>query len=112
MMLDRLLWCDGCRRRARARASWWGWLGGVAFGLVLAAYVWLVIKPSDLVIGGWTATVVAGMWIGSKVARELVYGGMRFTNARAVEAVPPTTSDPGSASSDPGSTSPDPDDLE
>jgi hypothetical protein len=35
------------------------------------------------------ATVVAAIWISSKVAREIVYGAMRFRNARAVEAVPP-----------------------
>lgn len=91
MALDRLLWCDGCRRRARNRASWWGWVGGLGFGAVVALYVFLVIRPSDLVIGGWVATVVAAVWIGQKVAREIVYGGMRFRNARAVEAVPPAS---------------------
>lgn len=93
MLLDRMLWCEECRQKARARASWYGWLGGLAFGAVVAAYVWLVIQPSDLVIGGWIATLVAAVWIGSKVARELVYGIMRFKNARAVEAVPPAASD-------------------
>lgn len=58
-------------------------------GAGLAAYVWLVIKLSDLVIGGWIATGVAAVWIGSKVCRELAYGIMRFRNARAVEATPP-----------------------
>lgn len=91
MFLDRLLWCDGCRRKARERASWYGWLGGLGFGAVVAGYVWLVIEPTDLVIGGWLATLVAAVWIGQKVAREMVYGAMRFRNARAVEAVPPAT---------------------
>lgn len=100
MLLDRLLWCDDCRRKARTRASWWGWLAGLGFGLVVAAYVWLVIQPSDLVIGGWIATLVAAVWIGQKVARELVYGAMRFKNARAVEAVPPTAPGRGSTSPD------------
>lgn len=58
-------------------------------GAGVAAYVWLVIKLSDLVIGGWIATGVAAVWIGSKVCRELAYGIMRFRNARAVEATPP-----------------------
>lgn len=89
MFLDRLLWCDGCRSKARERASWYGWLGGLGLGVVVAAYVWLVIEPTDLVIGGWLATLVAAVWIGQKVAREMVYGAMRFRNARAVEAVPP-----------------------
>jgi len=41
------------------------------------------------VIGGWFGTIAAAIWIGSKVAREVIYGGMRFRNARAVEATPP-----------------------
>ena len=91
MYLDRLLWCDRCRARARARASWWGWAGGLAFGALVALYVWIAIRPTDLVVGGWIATVAAAIWIGQKVAREIVYGAMRFRNARAVEAVPPGT---------------------
>lgn len=89
MHLDRMLWCDACRRRARDRAGWYGWAGGLAFGAACAAYVWFVIRPTDLVVGGWVATLVAAVWIGQKVAREMVYGTMRFRNARAVEAVPP-----------------------
>jgi len=89
MLLDRLLWCDDCRRRARERAAWAGWLGGLAFGTGIVAYIWLVIEPTDLVIGGWVGTVVAAIWIGQKVAREIVYGVMRVRNARAVDAVPP-----------------------
>jgi hypothetical protein len=89
MQLDRLLWCDRCRMRARERASWYGWAGGLAFGLALGIYIQVVIRPTDLVIGGWIATLVAAVWIGQKVAREIVYGAMRFRNARAVEAAPP-----------------------
>lgn len=90
MFLDRLLWCDDCRARARERAAWWGWLGGVLFGAGVAAYVWFVIRPTDLVIGGWAGTVVAAVWIGQKVAREFSYGAMRMKNAPAVDALPPT----------------------
>ena len=89
MSLDRMLWCDACRYRARERAAWWGWLGGFVFALGCAIYVWFVIRPTDLVVGGWLATFAAAVWIGSKVSRELVYGAMRFRNARAVEAEPP-----------------------
>lgn len=89
MELDRLLWCDRCRRLARERAAWWGWAGGLAFGAGVALYVWLVIRPTDLVFYGWVATVVAAVWIGSKISRELFYGLMRFRNSHAVEAVPP-----------------------
>ena len=90
MNLDRLLWCDRCRRRARERASWWGWAGGLLFGACVALYVWIAIRPTDLVIGGWFGTVVAAIWLGQKVAREIVFGAMRFRNARAVEAQPPS----------------------
>ncbi len=89
MVLDRMLWCENCRLKARNRAGWWGWAGGFAFALACAAYVWFVVQPTDLVIGGWLGTLVAAVWIGQKVAREIIYGGMRFKNARAVEAVPP-----------------------
>ncbi len=91
--VDRLLWCRDCRERARARAGWIGWLAGVGAALLLAAWIWLVVHPSNLVVGGWIATVVAMAWIGSKVARELTYGVMRFKNRRAAEAAPPTLSD-------------------
>ena len=74
-----------------ARAALQGWLAGIVFGLVVAAYVWLIVRPSDLVIGGWIATVVAAIWLGQKVAREIAYGAMRFKNARAIEAVPPSS---------------------
>ncbi len=87
--LDRLLWCDTCRRRARERASWWGWLGGVLFGGAVAAYIWFAIRPSTLVIGGWVGTVLMAVWLGAKASREIIYGAMRFRNRRAVEAVPP-----------------------
>jgi hypothetical protein len=89
MDLDRLLWCDNCRARARNRAGWWGWLGGGLFGAGVALYVWAFIRPTDLVIGGWIGTVVAAVWIGAKVAREIVYGAMRYRNAHAVDAMPP-----------------------
>lgn len=91
--LDRMLWCESCRRKARERASWWGWIGGLAFGVVIALYVWFGIRPSNLIVGGWLATLAAAVWIGQKVAREIIYGAMRFKNARAVEAVPPSAAD-------------------
>ena len=94
--LDRMLWCADCRRRARNRAAWWGWLGGIAFGAGVGMYVWFVVHPTDLVIGGWLGTGVAAIWIGQKVAREMMYGAMRLKNAAAVDAVPPSTIGDGS----------------
>lgn len=93
--LDRLLWCEACRRSARADAARWGWIAGGVAAAALALWIWLVIQPSNLVIGGWIATVVAALWIGSKVAREIAYGIERYRNRRAVEAVPPAAPDSG-----------------
>jgi hypothetical protein len=90
MYLDRLLWCDRCKATARNRASWWGWGAGLLFAAGVATYVWTAIRPTDLVIGGWVATVAAAAWIGQKVAREIVYGGMRLRNEEAVEGGSPT----------------------
>jgi hypothetical protein len=103
--LDRLLWCEECRARARRRAGRWGWLIGFAFASLLALYVWVTIRPSaELIPAAWVATFVAAVWIGARVGREIVYGAMRFRNARAVEAVPPAL--PPDASSAPGGGSP------
>lgn len=82
MDLDRLLWCTVCRSRARERAAWWGWAQGLAFGILVAAYVFLVIRPTDLVLGGWIATVVAAVWVGSRIGREVAYGVIRFATTR------------------------------
>ena len=95
--VDRLMWCEPCRDRARRRAGVWGWGTGLLMGTGLAIWIWLVVQPSDLVIGGWIATVVAALWIGAKVAREMAYGTMRFLNRRAVEAVPPGEGEAGEA---------------
>ena len=93
--LDRMLWCDLCRAQARNRAGWWGWLGGLAFGACIAAFIWIGIQPSDLIVGAWAGTVVAAIWLGSKVSRELAYGVMRFRNTHAADAVPPDTAEEG-----------------
>ena len=85
MEVDRLLWCERCRMRARNEAGWWGWLIGTVFAASVAGYIWLVVRPTDLVIGGWIATVVAALWIASKIGREAAYGVMRATR-REVDA--------------------------
>ena len=97
MLLDRMLWCDRCRATARERAGWWGWVGGMLFGAAVALYVWVVIRPTDLVIGGWVGTIVAAIWIGSRLSREIIYGAMRFRNAPAVETLPSSPDAPGTA---------------
>lgn len=89
MELDRLLWCERCRRTARDRAGWWGWLFGVILAAGVAAYIWLVIRPTDVIIGGWIACVLTTAWLGSKLGREVAYGVMRFGNSRPGDAAPP-----------------------
>jgi hypothetical protein len=74
---------------------------GAVLAALLALWIWLVVQPSDLVLGGWIATVVAALWIGSKVAREVAYGVQRFRNRKAVEASPPPPPPPSSPRSDP-----------
>jgi hypothetical protein len=87
--MDRLLWCESCREMARRRAGMWGWVFGGIFAAALAIWIWTVIQPSDLIIPGWIATVVAALWLGSRVAKEIAYGVIRFTNRKAAEATPP-----------------------
>ena len=88
--LDRLFWCHRCREKARERAKRKGWIWGGAAAAFLAVYIWLVIEPSSLILGGWIATVVAALWLVSRIAREILFGIMRYRNRRAGEATPPT----------------------
>ncbi len=88
--MDRLLWCEDCRDSARRRSAVWGWGIGFLLAACMALWIWMYIRPSDLVIGGWIATVVAALWVGARVAREIAYGVIRFTNRKAAEAVPPS----------------------
>ena len=76
--LDRNLWCEFCVSEARRIAAQTGYVAGGLLSLGLAAWIWLVQKPSDLVIGGWMATVVAAFWLGSRVSREISFGAQRF----------------------------------
>ncbi len=99
--MDRLLWCEACRNVTRRRAGVWGWGAGAVLAAFLALWIWLVIRPSNLVLGGWIATVVAALWIGGRIGREVAFGIMRYRNTKAVEAVPPTDS-PGAPGGAPG----------
>ena len=87
--MDRLLGCEECRDAARMRAVGWGWGAGAILAALLALWIWQVIQPSRLVIGGWIATVVAALWVGARIGREVAYGVMRYRNTKAAEAVPP-----------------------
>lgn len=87
--LDRLLWCERCRNESRRQATLLGYGVGALIATLLALWIWLVVQPSDLVLGGWIATVVAALWVGARVSREVIYGIMRFRNRRAAHATPP-----------------------
>jgi hypothetical protein len=93
--LDRLLWCPECREIARERAGRLGWATGVIAAGLLALWIWIWIRPSNLIVGGWIATVVAALWISARVSREIYYGAMRFRNRKATEARPPELESPG-----------------
>lgn len=75
--VDRMLWCETCREATRARAGRVGAVAGVACAVLLAWYIWSAIRPTDLVIGGWLACIVAGGWITAKITREFAYGIFR-----------------------------------
>lgn len=76
--LDRLLWCTTCVTRTRDRASRIGWMAGGTLALGLGLWIWTAVRPSDLVLGGWIATLVAAAWLGSKLAREIAFGVFRY----------------------------------
>jgi hypothetical protein len=67
----------------------------LVLALVLAVYIWLVIRPDpELILTGWVATLVVAFYLGSRVARELFYGYDRVRNRRAMEATPPPPGQP------------------
>ena len=75
--VDRILWCEPCIEKARARATSQSWFVGLAVGAALALWIWLYIQPSNLVIGGWVGTVVGAFYVSARVAREVLYGVAR-----------------------------------
>lgn len=93
--LDRLLWCVECRAQAKSRASLIGWIGGGLIAAFVGTYIWISVRPTTLIPQLWLAVALAVAWLSARFVKEIAYGAMRFRNARAAEAVPPTlTSDP------------------
>jgi hypothetical protein len=87
--LDRLLWCGGCIQAGRDRALWLGWGIGVGVALVAALWIWIFASPTDLVWGGWAASIVALLWLGARFGREIVYGVYRARGGpKAPDALP------------------------
>lgn len=75
--LDRILWCDGCVAQARARARRIGLLSGAVVAAGLASWIYLVQRPSAMLIGGWVGAVLATLWLVARAATELSYGVLR-----------------------------------
>ena len=75
--VDRMLWCEVCRAASRHRAGRVGMVAGALTALLLAWYIREAIRPTDLVIGGWAACVIAAGWIASKITKEVAYGIFR-----------------------------------
>ncbi len=75
--LDRHLWCEECIALARDRAKRVGWIFGSGMAVALAAWIFLVLKPTMLV-GGWIGVVLATFWLCSRIGTEFRYGHMRF----------------------------------
>jgi hypothetical protein len=87
--LDRLLWCAGCIQASRDRALRLGWGIGVGVALVAALWIWVFAEPTQLVWGGWAASIVALLWLGARFGREIVYGVYRARGGpKAPDALP------------------------
>lgn len=92
--LDRLLWCEECLERAKNRATLWGWTSGAGLAVVLGLWIWFVIQPDlSLIPSAWVATLAVALYLGGRVAREIIYGAIRWQNRPAVEARPPSAPD-------------------
>ena len=76
--LDRLLWCEGCIARAKARAKRVGWMCGVVLAAGLGGWIHFVQKPSAALLGGWIGIVLAAFWLCARAGTELWYGVLRI----------------------------------
>jgi hypothetical protein len=90
--VDRLFWCDRCVARAGAVAQRWALAAGALVATLLAAWIWFVQRPSDLVLGGWIGVVPASGYLGYRIVREVTYGSMRIRNRPGAD---PRNLDPG-----------------
>ena len=76
--LDRHLWCERCIAVARERAKRIGWVCGALLAAALALWIYLVQRPSRMLIGGCLGAVLATFWLGGRAGMELTYGVLRF----------------------------------
>jgi hypothetical protein len=87
--LDRMLWCEECRRAERRRAGWLGRAFGFAAAVALSFWIAIVIGPSDEFRVLWALVVIVAFYLLSRLGQELVYGVLRVRNepgARAPQA--------------------------
>ncbi len=80
--LDRLLWCEPCVERASSKARVWGWRFGGLLALGLALWIYYGQQPSRIVAGGWIGVVVATLWLGSRLGRQVAFGLLRAGRSR------------------------------
>lgn len=55
----------------------------------LSAWIWMVIRPSQLLLGGWVGVTIAGFYLAARLVREVTYGVERYRNVEGVEAGDP-----------------------
>ena len=85
--LDRLLWCKDCVSSVGSLAKSWGWMIGLAIATALSLWIWIVVQPSNMLIGGWAGIVLAAMYVSARVTREVLYGVIRMKNSSQIQAV-------------------------
>ena len=62
--LDRLLWCKDCIDSVRNWAKRRSWMVGCCIGIILFAWIWIVVEPSRT--------------LSARVTREVLYGAIRM----------------------------------
>jgi|TARA_B110000438_G_scaffold46592_1_gene46768 hypothetical protein len=76
--LDRILWCKECVDSVLDWAKARSWVVGVCIGVALCFWIWIVVEPSNMLIGGWAGTVLAAIYVSARVTREVLYGAVRM----------------------------------
>ena len=85
--LDRLLWCKDCIDSVRNWAKGRSWMVGFCIGIILFAWIWIVVEPSRALMGGWAGTVLAAIYVSARVTREVLYGAIRMKTSPESQVV-------------------------
>ena len=78
--LDRILWCEDCVRLERKRAARWGRGLGLGAATLLGIWIALAIGPSGSFRYLYALVLVVALYLGARLATELVYGIVRVRN--------------------------------